>query len=139
MASYCENTVNHAKLFELMCSTTEENANSSTLLHVSKSSAIDKQTVPKLKRKLRCDQLDSVDNDDPNVCAKKQKIEDVNSIFRQHSEGAACVETDLPLTDLSWLINFKVDSLFKEDENQNHQNYNGREDKEVTSPGMCKL
>jgi hypothetical protein len=73
MASYCENTVNPAKLFELMCSTTEEHANSSTLLNVSKSSAIDKQTVPKLKRKLWCDQFDSVDNDDPNVCAKKQK------------------------------------------------------------------
>jgi hypothetical protein len=73
------------------------------------------------------------------VCKKSKKIEDVNSIFRQHSEGAACVETDLPLTDLSWLIHFKVDSLFKEDENQNYQNYNGREDKEVTSPGMCKL
>jgi hypothetical protein len=49
------------------------------------------------------------------------------------------VETDLPLTDLSWLINFKVDSLFKEDESQNYQNYNGREDKEVTSPGSTGL
>jgi hypothetical protein len=48
------------------------------------------------------------------------------------------VETDLPLTDLSWLINFKFDSLFKVDENQNYQNYNGREDKEVTSPGTAR-
>jgi hypothetical protein len=62
-----------------------------TLLHVSKSSAIDEQTVPKLKTKLWCDQLDSVVNDDPNVCAKKQKIEDVNSTIRQHSEGDECV------------------------------------------------
>jgi hypothetical protein len=45
---------------------------------------------------------------DPNMCAKKQKIEDGNSISRQHSEGTACVDTDLSefsLMDLSWLIN----------------------------------
>jgi hypothetical protein len=46
---------------------------------------------------------------DPNMCAKKQKIEDGNSISRQHSEGTACADTDLSefsLMDLLWLINF---------------------------------
>jgi hypothetical protein len=141
MASFCENTVNGAKLFELMSSKTEENTNSKTLIHVSKSNVIDKQAVPKLKRKLSSDQLDSVGND-PNVCANKQKIEDGNSISGQHSEGAVCVDTDnsgVTFMDLSWLINFKIGPLLKEDEIQHYRNYNGREDEGVTSPGMCKL
>jgi hypothetical protein len=39
--------------------------------------------------------------------------------------------------NLSWLINFKVGSLFNADEVDHDHTYQGREDEEITFPGMC--
>lgn len=89
-------------------------------------------------------------------------IEDVGGILTQCSERTACKDSDLdfsespPLTEnsdrqckhindsetncddnLSWLINFKVGSLFNADEVEHDHNYKGREEEEVICPGMC--
>lgn len=87
-------------------------------------------------------------------------LENIDSIFKQFSESATCMNSNLdfsesiPLTEhseteckhindtenncddnLSWLINFKVGALFNAAEAEHV--HEGRREEEITNPGIC--
>jgi hypothetical protein len=70
----CESS---SKLSEMIRPQSEEYINSETRVAVSKSRVIEEQVVSRLKRKLSCDPLDLTGDAVLNVCAKRQRMEEI--------------------------------------------------------------